>query len=290
MACLSGDMAVAKGLVRCHPIDETDCSGMTALMFAVKSKSLDVVAFLGRKGADINVTDNRGQTCLHISSWYGTPATTKYLLDSGLDVNIRGAFGNTPIMTACKRGSKEMFDLLLVKGANLHLSNNKDSSCLHLACMSVGNNAHIANELLDRGLKIDAKDKYHKTPAMYAISKVNVNTLKLILSRNASRYAVVRSIRSSLLHYACDIKDISTDIPKLLLEVGLPVNEQNSDRQTSLMCAAGHGNQALVDFLIHSGANLRAVDNNRFNCVKHAERNGHFDLRDYLSRRLSTES
>ncbi|XP_071112675.1 ankyrin-2-like [Haliotis cracherodii] len=268
-------------------VDIRDSTNRTPLMCVSKNRNdrSEVVNILVERGADINVSDENGDVCLHIAAKSGGhTATSEYLLDSGLDINTKGSHDYTPIMSACRSGNKEQFDLLLVKGADLHCLTDHGASCLHLACMSDTNDTHIPNELLDHGLNIDKEDDDNMTPVMYAISKDKVNILSLLLSRNASVSTLDSSgTKSSLLHYACDIQDISIETHKLLLERGLHVNAPNTLGVTPLMCAARQGNRAVVDLLINAGANRKAIDLNGHDCISHAETHGHCELGDYLS-------
>ncbi|XP_046359210.2 ankyrin-3-like isoform X1 [Haliotis rufescens] len=268
-------------------VDIRDSTNRTPLMCVSKNRDdrSEVVNILVERDADINVSDENGDVCLHIAAKSGGhTATSEYLLDSGLDINTKGSHDYTPIMSACRSGNKEQFDLLLVKGADLHCLTDHGASCLHLACMSDTNDTHIPNELLDHGLNIDKEDDDNMTPVMYAISKDNVNILSLLLSRNASVSTLDSSgTKSNLLHYACDIQDISIETHKLLLERGLHVNAPNTLGVTPLMCAARQGNRAVVDLLISAGANRKAIDLNGHDCISHAETHGHCELGDYLS-------
>ncbi|XP_046581763.1 uncharacterized protein LOC124289201 [Haliotis rubra] len=282
--------ACAKLLELGMDVDVLDSGNITPLMGLARNEEdcTEVAKFLVERGANIDVRDKDGNTMLHVSAKSdGHPAFAKYLLEKGVDVNVRGAYNHTPVMSACRSGNTAAFDLYLAKGAQLHHRNNHGATCLHLVCMVDTDNTYIVKELLDRDVDINAIDEYKKTPAMFAISKSNVTILRLLLARNASIIAYdKRGNRSTLLHYACSIKDIKTEKIQLLLQEGLRVNETNMYYyQTPLMIAARQGNRAAVDLLLQSRADINAVDRNGRNCVDHAESQGHRELAGYLANR-----
>ncbi|XP_067674104.1 ankyrin-2-like [Haliotis asinina] len=284
--------ACAKLLELGMDVDVLDSANRTPLMSLARSRKdcTEVAKFLVERGANIHVRDRDGNTMLHVSAKSdGHEAFATYLLEKGVDVNARGAYNHTPLMSACRSGNTAAFDLYLANGAQLHHTNDHGANCLHLICMVDTDNTYIVNELLDRRVDINAIDDNVKTPAMYAISKGNVTTLRVLLERNASFIVSdKRGNRSTLLHYACSVKDIKTDKIELLLKNGLRVNEPNMYYyQTPLMLATRQGNRAVADLLIQAGADGNKVDRHGRNCVHHAESQGHHELAGYLANRLT---
>ena len=64
-----------------------------------------------------------GDTCLHIAALRGDYRAALLLIDGGVSVNSIGDMGNTPLHYAAAEGHKEIFDLLVSRGADKEIRN-----------------------------------------------------------------------------------------------------------------------------------------------------------------------
>ena len=69
------------------------------------------------RGADPNVWDHRGRSCLHLAAIRGSEAILRALLEAGGDVNAGDCHGNTPLHCC---GHQETVNVLLEYGAPVH--------------------------------------------------------------------------------------------------------------------------------------------------------------------------
>lgn len=65
----------------------------------------------------------------------GNIAWTHRLIAMGADVNVRNEVGQTPLISATKKGYADMVQVLLQNGANPRLANNEGESALTIALM-----------------------------------------------------------------------------------------------------------------------------------------------------------
>ena len=83
------------------------------------------------QGANVNITNYKGQTALHCAAKAGFVEPVRILLDHGADVNAQDRDGDTPLHTACRSSIKDhdrlqqVVDLLKEAGANLLTKNGK---------------------------------------------------------------------------------------------------------------------------------------------------------------------
>jgi uncharacterized protein len=126
--------------------------GQTALMWAVASRSVDVVDFLIRQKADVDAratindwgnqitSEPRAQyrpagglTALLYATRSGCLECAKLLVKGGADINRPTPEGVTPLMNAIDNNSYEIANYLLDQGANPHLSDWWGRTALYLA-------------------------------------------------------------------------------------------------------------------------------------------------------------
>ena len=76
---------------------------------------------LMRKGADINVRDNRGLTPLHLASCFNlNPDVLALLLNRGADIEVTDNFGSTPLHLAAELSSRpDVIKMLLANGSDM---------------------------------------------------------------------------------------------------------------------------------------------------------------------------
>ena len=87
------------------------------------------VADLLDQGADVNITNYKGQTALHCAAKAGFVKPVGILLKHGANVNARDRDGDTPLHSACRSSIKkhdhlqQVVDLLIKAGADLQAEN-----------------------------------------------------------------------------------------------------------------------------------------------------------------------
>ncbi|KAF2130174.1 ankyrin [Dothidotthia symphoricarpi CBS 119687] len=105
--------------------------GYTALHLAVRRGYSEVVRFLINKGADLDATDDVGQTPLTESP---NEAIQLILLDAGANPDIPGHDLNTALHYAASFGWVEAVRSLVNHRANIHACNMNEQTPLWLAC------------------------------------------------------------------------------------------------------------------------------------------------------------
>ena len=124
LAMREGSFKVAEALLN-HPdlrVDAANAAGETALMMAALRGHLDWVKRLLQRGAQI---EREGWTPLHYAaSGPGTPVVA-LLLDRGAKVDALAPNRSTPLLMAARYGAEETVDLLMARGANPRLRNDR---------------------------------------------------------------------------------------------------------------------------------------------------------------------
>ena len=98
-------------------VNATDEDGNTALMYASAEGHTVIVSMLIEAGADVNAKDIDGLTALMLASGEGHTETVSTLIKAGADVNAKTKEGWTALMAAADEGHPEIVKLLKKHGA-----------------------------------------------------------------------------------------------------------------------------------------------------------------------------
>jgi len=137
---------------------------VNALAVAASHGHTDVVAILADNGADIT-------EAFHIAAAKGQADIVADLLDRGVNINDQGDQGGynkmTALMTAAMLGHKEVFDLLIEKGANMDLQCDDGNTALIYSLFNVYPGSKKTDSyfmtLLEHGADVGVKNSKGKT-------------------------------------------------------------------------------------------------------------------------------
>ncbi|WP_207436119.1 ankyrin repeat domain-containing protein [Sabulibacter ruber] len=122
----NGNIEGLKVLLKKLGIDATDGYSRTALLWASFYGNLDMLAWLIENGANINHQDWNGYSALHFAAQEKRIGIAELLLKRGANLELRDNHGNTPLWTAVFNARKEykLVELYLKSRANLDNVNN----------------------------------------------------------------------------------------------------------------------------------------------------------------------
>ena len=84
-------------------VNATDDDGETPLYDAALIGNAEVISILVRAGADVNTTHDNGYTLLHGAAIFGNAEVIPALVKAGADVNARANLGETPLHNAMRQ-------------------------------------------------------------------------------------------------------------------------------------------------------------------------------------------
>jgi ankyrin repeat protein len=146
LASRAGSLKVAQ-LLLADPrieLDATNDVNETPLMMAAMRDQVDLATQLLARGASVN---RDGWSPLHYAASGPGSATLALLLSRGAAIDSRSPNGSTALMMACRNGSEAAVDLLIARGANAKLRNERNLNAADFA-RSAGRNYLV--ERLDR--------------------------------------------------------------------------------------------------------------------------------------------
>jgi len=153
------------------------------------------------------------------------------LLDADADINVQNSKGATALMKALYKGSYDIVDLLLNKGADIMIKNNDHENAFDIATTMVRRGQGAA--LVISILKSVKDTKVKKDLATKAL---------LMITTNYSN-------------------PLSETYIKFLLNAGADVDVKDSWGKTSLMGASAKGEANIVYLLLNAGADVKEKNN-----------------------------
>jgi ankyrin repeat protein len=175
------------------------------LLAAVNEGDYDRVVQLIDKGASFDVTDEDGETLLHIAAERGHDRIAALLVEKGLDVNARNNDGGTPLHKAAGMGDFETTSMLVEHGADVRAVSEYKDTPLHRAAemrnlemarinRAMGikstynwkeDNLKVAELLIENGADLNAQDKFGRTPLQRTTPWNNLPVASLLVESGA---------------------------------------------------------------------------------------------------------
>lgn len=241
------------------------------------SEVVEALLSLGDPAVLLADIDGDGNTALHLAVEHGEGDLVDLLLERGSNTEALTESNETPLHLAARNGHESIVKALLARGADPHARDQNHQTALHRAAM-FGHNG-VIEELFKAKVHLDPLDNDSWTPLTVACWKGHADTVRLLLSRNAST-AGDRSGKTAL-HWAVEERHV--EVVKVLLEntneVDLPELIKSSDiwDNTSLHLAAQHGTPAIVKLLLATPQReylLHAKNDELQNALHLAAKNG----------------
>ncbi len=184
-AALSGDLAALK-LLETELESERLIEGSTPLIAAVRGggeQRVRSAEWLAAKGADLNQTDQEGDTALHHACYAGDREVVECLLTLHANTEVLNEDHHTPLTAAAALGHWELVRRLHKAGANL--APERGIPPLHAAASIKDDDSSGVVALLELGADVNGTAKLGRTALMGAAMVGNVNICDALLQRGA---------------------------------------------------------------------------------------------------------
>ncbi|XP_067658335.1 serine/threonine-protein phosphatase 6 regulatory ankyrin repeat subunit A-like [Haliotis asinina] len=282
VACIGGHVDMVKYALskKVADINSRGHYGRTPVMMAAEKGQRDVFDFLVREGADVSLVDDYRKNILHVACIGGHVEMVKHALSKKVaDINSRGQYGRTPVMTAAEMGHRDMFDLLVREGSDVSLVDDYRNNILHVAC--IGGHVDMVKYTLSKKVAdINSRGHYGRTPVMMAAEKGQRDVFDLLV-RERVDVSLVDENRNNILHVACIGGHV--DMVKYALSKKVAdINSRGHYGRTPVMMTARFGHRDMFDLLVREGADVSLVDDDRNNILHVACIGGHVDMVKYV--------
>ena len=207
------------------------------------STKLEMLQILLQHGADVNATNNIGNTVLH-NLLYSPTQDTQPLIDAllraGADINIRNNKGRRPQEPGDRNYAYLQQRAAMIQG-------NAGQSYPNQAAGQGGGDRSSLDPLIARMAALKCK---HATSALY--QKRLLTLLPMIRNGAHVDITLPETKGNTALHYSCAIGSLS--ITRWLLEHGANANAVTNAGATPMMCVGSDNRAAIIQALKAHGA------------------------------------
>ncbi|TCP59137.1 ankyrin repeat protein [Tumebacillus sp. BK434] len=162
-------------------------------------------------------------------------------LSNGMDVEVRGEYGETALIAASYRGHMQLAEFLLRSGADPNATDDNGSTALHGA--TANGHLEIVKLLL----------AYHAQPN--------------VADKTDGRYPMIDAAMMG-----------TPEMIQVLAEGGASLNVSTKNGRTALHWAVDNLRTENVRFLVNNGANLRPIDNTGKTALDYAKEKHHDEI------------
>ncbi|KAF5636893.1 ankyrin protein [Fusarium sp. NRRL 25303] len=140
-----------------------------------------VLEVLLQSGANVNISDERGESPLHHASVSGFIDIAEILIQKSAGLDIKSVAGETPLHCASRNGHLRVTQLLVQHGADVASKDNHGRTPLHYACIS--GNLEVVNLIIGSShtQTLDEADHWGSTPLSLAARFGWVDIIKTLL-------------------------------------------------------------------------------------------------------------
>jgi ankyrin repeat protein len=249
-AVLYADAATVKDLLEKggDPNHANDAHA-TALMWA--ANDLEKTRVLIAHGADVNARSDDGRSTLAIAaSRAGASPIVKFLLEHDARPNPVGPTDTAAIRQAAAAGDADVMQLLIDHGANPKAAGDE-------ALIGYGDaRCRKCIQLVEKSL--DEKE-YSSGLVDLTIHSEHFDAIKFAVEHGADVKTTDADGRTPLL-FAANSDLLPIETVRTLIEHGADVNARNNYGHSPLYLAKLHGNTAIVDLLLKSGAKPETIE------------------------------
>ncbi|XP_071085224.1 putative ankyrin repeat protein RF_0381 [Haliotis cracherodii] len=193
-------------------------------------------------------------TDLEYACKVGDVYAARHFLSLGQDINERGHRQRTPVMWAAVEGHKEVFDLLVSKGANLRQKSDEGNNILHLACTG---NVEIVRYILSQNIvDINSRGSDGMTPVLWAAlkGKAKVEVVGFLVDK--ADVSLIDDKGNTILHLAADARAEEL-IEYILSHDMVDINARNNAGRTAAMTARRYGVNPVYELLVSRGCHMK---------------------------------
>ena len=282
-ACMNGSVEIVDYLVR-HgaQINIGDDEGTTPLMYAITGSNIGCVEYLLKHGVDVNMRQDDKVTALICACLMDNLEITKLLVNKGTEINAQEEKGFFPLGIASQNGNLELAEYLIKNGAQISMENKEGNTALIAACLNGYTN--VADMLIKHGAQIEHTNKEGNTPIMEACKYGYLDLVKYLYRAGAKIDKVNENGDDAI---ALAINNNRLKVVEFIAKRMPNINRIDKQGLTPLMLAITTGNKDMTEILLENGANIHLKNSKGQDALYIAKSMNNKEITDLLEQKLN---
>lgn len=215
--------------------------------------------FFKNNDYDINMQDLKGKSLLHYAVIGNAFETIEELLRRGINVNLVDNLGETAFFDTARKAKLEIAKLLIINKINLNIKNNLGELAIHVA--SAKGDRRFIQLLIENDSKLTETTNEGLYPVHYAVLNSQIDIIKYLLNESNQSFLLTDSDSNNLLHYAA--RTTNDLLIYFLISEGLNPNFLNKNFESPLFNAVRFGTKETVNALLNNDAFIDIKNINR---------------------------
>lgn len=186
-------------------VNNRDCYGYSGLLLALKQHHFDIVPDFLLFGGDLNFKRDNGMSCIHEAMSNGDEEMVKFILkQSGVKLNVKDQYGQTPLLKGCEKASPQLlYFFLKYEGVDYQATDDQGRNIFH-SCAYYGRDDFFG--LLEK-LEPIALVKYSK---MFTAPDLIKQSSPLHLAIDSQKLSCVKSLTNIILKLNLDLNVVDS--------------------------------------------------------------------------------
>ncbi|WP_378184708.1 ankyrin repeat domain-containing protein [Aquimarina sp. W85] len=243
-----------------------NAAAFDAICFAIRAKApvATVEYLLSIPGNDVNKPTHDGRSYLMWAGAAGDFEMMKLLISKGADTKVEGSHGFNWFTFTVNAGhdSIKIYDLMVSNNVDLKQTNRSGANGILLMAPHA-KDEKIIKYFQDKGLDINATDKFGNTILFYAAKGGNLNLLKTYIAQGID-YKKENTLGENLALFASQGRrgySNPIEVYKYLDSLGLTMAQSNHNNENALHNIASNTKDPnIIDFFIEKGVNVHQKD------------------------------
>ncbi|XP_046342697.2 E3 ubiquitin-protein ligase MIB2-like isoform X1 [Haliotis rufescens] len=259
-AILTGDKEAVKAIVKANPQKATELiKELTPLMIAAHEGQVDIVRVLLDSGVDMEVKGKKGVTAIATAIIGGKELVAQLLIERGANIHVTLNDGQTTLHLAVHKNLSRTLKLLIQKGVDVNSVDGSMDTPLHDA-IEVKSNDCIEVLLGSRNIDLRLCNKRNFNHLHLACLRGNVFAVEKLLERDRSLVDLLMAGDSFCALHITAAND-HVECARLLLDKGkADVNRKGHKGVTPLHTAVSTPNYRVVELLLEKGADVNSTN------------------------------
>ena len=250
-------------------VNATNKKTRTALALACRINNEGAIKVLLNAGADPNIADVYGYTCLHDAvAGQSSIEVFQTIIDHGVVVNATNTRSETALTRACMVNNEGAIKVLLKSNADPNIAEVDGYTCLHNA-VTGHCSIDVLQTIIDHGADVNVTNMRNETALLRASDYKNQDAINVLLNRSADPNIADDTYGDTCLHKAVT-RDCSIEVLQAIIDHGANVNATNTRNETALTRACMINNEGAIKLLLNACADPDIADVDGYTCLHDA--------------------